>query len=769
MKEKTAHTTPTENTPQLEGGTYEIIRSRLSNQAKGLRERMEELNQARKEVFGTVETQLLANDRITTSNNCIPQDMVAIGHHFLFAYNVHIGLRTEIKMEDVFSAYRFEGKDHSFHEEALDLLADAQFHEDFHNLYKYYKDTVFAKFALIGPHLFMVFQVGKNTSDIKTFKWAIGEDKLTYLGNRFDHEFRYPAQHEFSWKRTSREMHRRGTHPHVSIEDRLFVETVGGDLTIKVEDNTDSGLGIYQEPVEHQEQTLDDADIYYADLGNLVLLKVRPYQEKEWRYLIFNEKMQEVLRVDALEEACVRLPDEQGIIFSNGYYLQTGNYKIFDKVLADLHFEKRIVSPNGEDFLYVFFQPLSGEYVLLPYNLVAQEVDTPIICHGFTIFPNGELCYFRAESEPGRHHVVQVWQTPYGQTSQVPNGKADTYLYKVGNKDLVRGMAECNEVLTLLNREDSYGNLYIDLVKKTGDVVDSYYWINHADAFTLSEPLNAIRETAASAIDEFEKVRRIKKNTAESFSTTARNLEDLLDKIKRKKPQKIEQFVGYLSDLRALKGEIIALKDLRYADLAKVEEFEEAVNGHSQEMSEACVNFLLKEDALQPYVAQVEELDQAVGSITKVAEADEVGSRIDETGRQLELLIEVVGNLKIEDATQTTAIIDRISTIYASLNTLRAQLKKARKDLQGTEATAEFAAQLKLLNQGLINYIDLCDSPEKCEEYLTKLMVQLEELEGKFVDFDQFITELGEKREEIYAAFETRRLALLEARNKRSQ
>ena len=42
------------------------------------------------------------------------------------------------------------------------------FDEEFHNLYKYYKDTVFSKFAVIGPFLFMVFQIGKSAGDIKT-------------------------------------------------------------------------------------------------------------------------------------------------------------------------------------------------------------------------------------------------------------------------------------------------------------------------------------------------------------------------------------------------------------------------------------------------------------------------------------------------------------------------------------------------------------------------------------------------------------------------
>ncbi len=67
-----------------------------------------------------------------------------------------------------------------------------------------------------------------------------------------------------------------------------------------------------------------------------------------------------------------------------------------------------------------------------------------------------------------------------------------------------------------------------------------------------------------------------------------------------------------------------------------------------------------------------------------------------------------------------------------------------------------------------MNYLDVCDSPERCDEYLTKMMVQIEELEGKFAEFDEFIVQLAEKREEIYAAFDTRKLQLVEARNKRA-
>ena len=97
---------------------------------------------------------------------------------------------------------------------------------------------------------------------------------------------RKPVQHEFRWVRAGREEQRPGRHPHISIMDRVFVETVGGDLTIKIEDNTNDGRGIYSEEVDYPDQSLDDAEYLYADLGNLIALKIRPYQE-EFRYFIF--------------------------------------------------------------------------------------------------------------------------------------------------------------------------------------------------------------------------------------------------------------------------------------------------------------------------------------------------------------------------------------------------------------------------------------------------------------------------------------------------
>ncbi|HFA50457.1 MAG TPA: AAA family ATPase [Bacteroidetes bacterium] len=749
----------------LEGGTYEIIRSRLSAQAGDLSARLAKLNAARKEVFGSIETRLIANDRISTANYCTAQDMASVGSYCIFGYNVHIGLRSGIQLADVFSVYKFQ--ENSFREAGLALLKNEKFQTDFHNLYRYYKEAYFARFAKIGGYLYMVFHIGKDGRDFKAFKWLIKDGGLQYVDNRSDHEVVFPDQHEFVWQRADRDLHRNGQHPHVSIMDRVFVETVGGDLTIKVEDNTDDGLGIYREDVEHKDQSLDDAEYLYADLGNLIVLKIRPYQE-DFRYFVFNEKMQQVRRIDSLAHSGVLLPDQQGLIFANGYYLQTGEHKIFSPAADGLLFKKRIASPNGEDFLFIFYNEKNGVYVLLQYNLISQKVNTPITCHGYANFPQGELCYFRAEDEPTKHHVVQIWQTPFVKGEVLPSEHTGSYLFKIGNKDIVKAMAECQEVLTLCNKEDSYAGLYDDLTKKCTDILDAYYWVDKKEAFLLNEPLLQVRQTATTAIDEFEKKRRIERNTAEETGRVKARAAELFKSIKHGTFDAVDIFVKNLSELRTLRGEIISLKDLRYSEPDLIENLETQCAEQSERLSADCVRFLLDDKALHPYFIKITACEEGLGKIKTAKQGQELEAETAQIGSDLELLIGIVSNLKIEDATHTTRIIDNIGGLFAKLNQVKAALKKQQKKLMGQEAQAEFNAQMKLLDQGIINYLDIAGSPEKCDEYLTKLMVQLEELESKFAEFDEFTGLLTEKREEVFGAFDTRKTSLLETRNNRT-
>ena len=452
----------------LGSATYEIIRQRLQTQGNLLRERMTQLDQRRQEVFGSIEFKLIQADRVVTAHNCIPRDMVQLGHNrFLFGFNVRFGLKKEIELADVFAVYHRDEATGTFKESDLEVLQDKNFVTDFKRLYNVYEKAAFAKFSLIEGSLFMVFSTGPGVNDLAVFKWLYNGGQLRFADGRSETEFRrigFPPQYDFRWLTPDRESFRYGDHPHISIEDRVFVECVGGDLTIKVEDNTATGEGIYAEPVEDRHQKVDDAEIAYAILDHLILLRIRPYKETAHRYFIFNAKQQSVVRVDSLAQSCARLPEEHGLIFPDGYYLGAGELKQFDARETGLTLERIVSAPNGEDTLYVFYGRESGEYVLMPYRLIAQKVEERITCHGFSLFPDGHLVLFRADAEPQKHHMIQWRQTPFHIPGYEPEGRKDAFLYQVGNKEVVRALAECNEVLTLVRKENPYAELYVDLV-----------------------------------------------------------------------------------------------------------------------------------------------------------------------------------------------------------------------------------------------------------------------------------------------------------------
>ena len=248
--------------PSIERGTYEVIRDRLLGNGKALSAKAELLNKRRIEIFGGAETSLLGSDRIRTHNNCVPRDIVEVGKRLLFGYNVFIGLKTETQVRDVFSLHEVE-EFRAVPEDATDnFLRDESFVRDFKELYQYYRNSRLLQLRRVEGKLLAVFQTSGQVTDLKVFRWAVGVDgRVTYIDNRGERDHVFPSSHDFEWMSTGRENQIGGKHPHVSILDKVFVETIGGDLTIKVEDNTASGKGIYSEPVDDADQSLDDASI----------------------------------------------------------------------------------------------------------------------------------------------------------------------------------------------------------------------------------------------------------------------------------------------------------------------------------------------------------------------------------------------------------------------------------------------------------------------------------------------------------------------------
>ncbi|MDR0997215.1 MAG: DNA repair ATPase, partial [Zoogloeaceae bacterium] len=771
--------TPTPDTAEslvAASGSYDLLKQRLAAQGAALAKKTQAFNAARLEEFGRAPQTLLRRLRARTEHNCLPRDLTRIGDMLLMGYNVFIGLKKEKTAADVFALYRFaEGADEL---EALPLagsfLDDPRFVADFRELTTYYRQASLTQLRVHQGKLLAAFQIGEKITDLRVFRWLLEADgSLKYQDNRGERDIALPPTHDFEWTTATRENHVAGRHPHVNILDTVFVETIEGDLTVKIENNTETGLGIYSEPVEDKTQSLADAQIAYARLGALILLRIRPYREKQDRYLVFNERTGTVARIDAIGQSCVQLPEDHGLIFPGGYYLQSGEFKAFDlpaALAASLRFKRRLRSPNGEDVLYIFYQPEGGHYALFAYNLIEKRLAAPILCQGWARFSDGRLLVFSSDHpEPSRSHPLQLWQTAFGDEAHAAGNVGQGFWGRIGNPELVRGIAELSGIARAVEEQAPTRAAYEEIIRQCTRALDAFFWLEEAEAQGLSADLRAISKGARDTLDEFEKVEQIRRETLRAIDEADSACQALSAEVAAALWQQPEDFAQALEKLHGGRGRLAMLKELRYADLPRIETLDAKLAGAETQVGEKALDFLAKPDAFaatQAKLARIAaDLPQAATS-TVLAERE---GELDAAAAGLDRLSGQIGELPGGDAALRTGILDAIAAVYAEINRLRATAKNRRKTLGSAESAAEFAAQMKLYAQTLEGALDLDDTPDKCDESLTRLLAQLETLEGRFAEDENCLTEVAAQRERVYEAFSSKRQLLLDARNRRAR
>lgn len=760
-----------------EGGAYEVLHKRLLDQGQRLRQITESLNGQRLEEFGSSQMEVVGRVRIRTENNCIARDIVQVGDCLLFGYNVFLGLKKETGVADVFSLYRLVGEGDAYEAEPVPLdgtfLGAQGFVNDFNELYSYYKNTRLLQLAIRDGKLLASFQIGERISDIRVFRWSISLDgkDVRYIDNRGERDIALPAPFDFEWTKATREMVVEGRHPHLNILDTLFVETIGGDLTIKVENNTEDGLGIYCEEVLDKTQSLDDAQVEFARLGSLVLLKVLPYREEQWRYLVYNGLTGKVERIDAIGQACVQLPEDHGIIFPGGYYLQNGEYKTFEQSMAGMRFKRAVRSPNGEDVQYIFYHPEQGRAVLLTYNMINRQLQNPLFGHGYARLEDGRTVIFAAEGEePTRIHPMQIWQTPFCSDEFAARQPARSgFLGKIGNAELVRGVSDLYDLCREIDAPAVSVQRYSLLCQNTRRLFDSYHWLSGEPLAGLAPLLREIAATAELVLDEYEKVESIRKQSAQAMVDAESRHKSLLDSLLPDSWDQAQSFVDGLNGITAQRGLLLTIREYRYIDLLRLDAMETELLAAQERTSAATASFLVGDAALQPFVVRLQGLDEQAQKAATVAQLSEPLAALQTMAADLDMLSGLMASLKIDDATQRTRIVESISEIYARLNQAKARAEQRRKGLGSSETVAQFGAQFKLFSQGITNALGQAQDPERCDEQLARLLVQLEELESQFGDQEQFIGDILAKREELLETFEAHKQALLDERQRKAQ
>ncbi|MEE1773470.1 DNA repair ATPase [Streptomyces sp. JV185] len=763
----------------VDAGTYDVLRRRLGDRAAELARRAEELNARRTEEFGSTGLRLTGTEQIRTGYAAVPRDLLAVGGRLLFGFERGPGAADPAEVSDVLALYGPE----------LDSpaddgpLADESFVREFTGLHRYYRDARLLRLRRVDGKLLAVFRTGESADGIRVLRWALAADGSpgAFLDARGDRDHVFPPSHDFSWTAAGRESHVLGRHPHIAVGGEspdsalLFVDTLGGTLTVKTVNDTDTPDGIYEEPVAEPLQSLADAEVEHATIGPLVLLRIRPYNEESWRHLVFNTLLGSVLRLDGIGPACHRLPEDQGIIFPGGYYLTTGTAKTFDiaEPLTDPVFEGAVRSPNGEDVLYVFRSPDDGRELLLPYNLIRQEVATPLQGRGHALLDDGTLVLLRTTAtgdEPARVHPLQRWRTPYVSDTYAASRPTGTGpLARVGNADLVRGISDCLALAHSAAETTPTAAVYAQLVTDCTRATDRYHWLTDTELGVLADPLAELKATAQQVLSEFETVRELTRQAAGALDTAAERITALVRRIRGEAPRSAAAWVAQLTDLRQAHGHLATLAEMRYADTGRIAELSAATAADLETAAQRAVAFLGRDDAFTGYHEDIARLTAEASALATVADAAALGERLSAMTEGLSTVTDVVAGLDIGDTTVRTSILERIAEVLGGVNRARATLEARRRELLDHEGRAEFAAEFALLGQAVTGAIAASDTPDACDEQLARLLLQLENLESRFAEFDDFLAELAERRTEVYEAFSARKQTLQDARARRAE
>ncbi|QIP85439.1 AAA family ATPase [Streptomyces sp. Tu 2975] len=773
----TTHTTEEPHAGSLDSGTYEVLRDRLGAQAAELARRAEDLNTRRIDTFGSMELRLTGTEHLRTESNSVPRDIVAVGDRLLLGHNVSPGLRARTTVGDVLAVHDRELN--RLAEDAVPgLLDDPAFRGEFDALHRYYQGARLLRLRRVDGRLLAVFRTGDKADDIRVLRWELTPDGgARFLDARGERDHVLPPSHDFEWTAATRDDHVLGRHPHVSVGGEVFVSTVGGFLTVKTEDDTETADGIHAEPVVEPLQSLGDADIEHARVGPLVLLRIRPYKEEAYRHLVHNTVTGTVVRLDGIGQACRRLPEDQGIVFPGGYYLTaSGTARTFDidaGLIGALEFERTVRSPNGEDVMFAFHARVEGRSLLLPYNVIRKAVATPLLCQGYAVFEDGTLLVLRADGEePGRVHPTQRWQSPFvSDTYAAARPAGEGPLAVVGNADLVRGISDCLSLARAVaeNQDSPTTGVYEALFAACGRAVDAYHWLTDPELGDLGTPLAGMLATAGQIVSEYETVRDLTAQAARALDEAATRIAGQVRRLRGGTPRSAGEWVEGLTGLRRAQGELVTLKEMRYADNGRIDALAADTDADIASFAQRAVAFFGREDAFAGHHLEIEQLTADAEAIGTVAEAAPVGERLDAQAEGLRTVTDVVAGLDIGDAVVRTSVLERIAEVLGGVNRARATLDGRRKELLAREGKAEFAAELALLGQAVTGALAVASDPQACDEQLAALLLRLENLESQFAESDDFLAQLGAKRSEVYEAFASRRQTLQDARARRAE
>jgi hypothetical protein len=761
--------------PMVPASTYQLLRDRLQAVAGRLQAAANQVNTTRAELFASVPLALVEQDRLRTEQPSQPRDVVSVGDLLLFGFNISGALGRVRTVRDAFALYRVQAAasgDWSFTEvpgeDPAWFLADPGFTRDIGELFTYYADAKLQQLQVTDGRLLMVFSVGTGDDDVRVLRWQLSPDGAppTYIDAYGDHDRTGVAAFDFQWREAGRELIVEGRWRHYVVENTLYVGIEQQRVEFRIDDAVAGGRTVHAEPLA-EAQTIDELRVGYAALGDLLLIRLHPYREAAERFYIYNRLTRSVHRTDAVGRNCHQLPEGQGVVFPGGYHLQNGETKVFT-VPSDngagnaglFGFHAAHKSPNGEDILYVYHQPVAGEYLLCAYNVVSRTMATPVTADGYALFDDGLVVTIRHAAEPQRVHAVGVYTSPFCTAEQyAPPIDGASFHGRVGNPELVRVLGEAFSLARDALDPQFNEAVFEAMVARSTMLLDGHSWLSEPEACGIDGLLVELRKSAGDVLDEFSAVVSSKREAADRLRDAERLVANLVADAElelRDAPTYFQR----LAATRAAIGELVELRDVREIDLAALAALEQRVTEVYERLATRAIEFLGSDEALATLLATFERAETEAGTLPTVASLGALAAEVDAAGDQLVLLTEVVGGLQVADSTQKTSVLSRLSDALARRNSARATIDARGASLRIAESAAAFHAGMAVLSQRTQALLMTASDTSACDAATAALSAELENLDLEFGDVPAHADAIATKRDEIITAFTQRRDAL---------
>lgn len=761
-----------ENLSQQEQTSLEVIKRRIKEKTAALKESVDLLNTERNAEFKSSDLTIIKTINVNTAVSANPVDMVKLGNEMILGFNVPKSASAPLTVEDVFSAYNVnQDSDASLSESSLrsSVLYSDKFAEDVNKLFKFYNHAEFMQFIRKETRLYVSFKVGERSNDLKVFAWDINKDgSLTYRSEYSGTSlFADVSELGFKWKELDRKSFVSGKYPLVNIKDTVYVSNTNGAIRIKNKSDTDSidGNVLLKSEVSDSRQTLENGVFSYHQVGSLFLIKVQPYKEKS-KYFIYDNITENAIEADGLSFAGVPLPEDNGILFSNGFYLKDGSYKVYDNVDKSAYHLKTLTSPNGEDYLYVLYSALKNAYYLYQYNIVTKAVAAPMIANGYSLLDNGVLVLSKKESdrEASTIHALQVWSTTFYSDrfyNSLTKNQSETRVSKIGNTDLVKAIGDLNTIISFVSNKEISVPVYETVISMVDAANDKYHWFKEFSNLNFQQKLKDVKETALMVVQEFKKVEELKAFSATKLAAAEKKMNEL-NNATYVKNDDLSHLMALIVNINGYMGELSALKNERYIDQDKIKQLQEKSNERRSFVNNKIVDLLGQDQTYKDLEKSIEDTRKAIEKEHKYKDVKNINDNINILTEQLSVINQEIGSLEFEDTTLLSNILEKVASIFAKLNQVKSVGKQKEKDLAFNEAKVEFASHSKLLEQSFKNSLNNAHNIELTDAEYANILSVLEGMEARFAEFDtqEFVDAIEKQRESIQTAFETHRQQL---------